>query len=141
MKTSIKQENIFLIYAHGDKEAVLKLYHRLKKDGLRAWLDSENLMPGQDWPHEIRKAILRSDVVLVCLSQKFNEQQGFRHEELKIALEKAKVLDDRVFLIPVRLEECEMPECLSHLHRVDLFEASGYKTLTRALQNMEEANQ
>ena len=127
-----------MIYAHGDKEAVHKLHHRLRKDGLRAWLDSENLQPGQDWPHEIRRAILRSDVVLVCLSHKFNEQQGFRHEELKIALEKAKVLDGQVFIIPVRLEECEMPECLSHLHRVDLFEASGYRTLTRALQNMAE---
>jgi hypothetical protein len=134
MKTSTKQKNIFLIYAHGDKEAVIKLYQRMTKDGIHAWLDSENLQPGQDWQHEIRKAILKSDVVVVCLSQKFNEQQGYRHEELKIALEKAKLLDDEVFIIPVRFETCDMPQCLEHLHRVDLFNASGYKKLIHALQ-------
>jgi len=134
MKTSTRQKNIFLIYAHQDKEAVLKLYQRIVKEGIHAWLDSKNLQPGQDWQHEIRKAILKSDVVVVCLSRKFDEQQGYRHQELKIALEKAKLLDDQVFIIPVRFEECEMPECLRHLHRVDLFEASGYKKLIRALQ-------
>jgi hypothetical protein len=134
MKTSTRQKNIFLIYAHGDKEAVFKLYQRIIKDGIHAWLDSENLQPGQDWQHEIRKAILKSDVVVVCLSQKFNDHHGYRHEELKIALEKAKLLDDEVFIIPVRFEACEMPECLQHLHRVDLFGVGGYKKLIHALQ-------
>ena len=134
MKTSTRQKNIFLIYAHDDKEAVFKLYQRMVRDGIHAWLDSENLQPGQDWQHEIRKAILRSDVVVVCLSRKFDEQHGYRHEELKIALEKAKLLDNEVFIIPVRFENCDMPEGLRHLHRVDLFEASGYKKLIRALQ-------
>ena len=134
MKTSTKQKNIFLIYAHKDKEAVLKLYQRIVKEGIHAWLDSENLQPGQDWQHEIRKAILKCDFVIVCLSRKFDEQQGYRHEELKIALEKAKLLDDQVFIIPVRFEVCDMPECLQHLHRVDLFEASGFKKLIRALR-------
>lgn len=133
MKTSTKQ-NIFLIYAHSDKEAVFKLYRRIVKEGIDAWLDSENLQPGQDWQHEIRKAILKSDLVIVCLSQKFNEQQGYRHEELKIALEKSKLLGDEIFIIPVRFEACDMPECLQHLHRVDLFETTGYRKLIRALQ-------
>ena len=54
---------------------------------------------------------------------------------MKIALEKAKFLEEeKVFIIPVRLEECKMPATLSHLHRVDLFEPGGYKKLVRALQ-------
>jgi hypothetical protein len=134
MKRSTQQVNIFLIYAHGDKETVRKLHQRLVRDGINAWLDVQNLQPGQDWQHEIRKAILHSDLVLVCLTRGF-EKPGYRHEELKIALEKAKVLEEeKVFLIPVRLEECKMPTTLSHLHRVDLFEPGGYKKLVRALQ-------
>jgi hypothetical protein len=135
MKRSTHQNNVFLIHAHSDKEAVHKLYARLIKDGIRAWLDAENLQPGQDWQHEIRKAILKSDVVIVCLSPVFNQQQGYRHEELKIALEKAKLLTDNdIFIIPVRLEKCDMPETLRHLHRVDLFETGGYKKLILALR-------
>ncbi len=135
MKRSTQQVNIFLIYAHGDKEMVRKLHQRLVRDGIHAWLDVQNLQPGQDWQHEIRRAILHSDLVLVCLTRGFDKQPGYRHEELKIALEKAKLYEDeKVLIIPVRLEECKMPPSLSHLHRVDLFEPGGYKKLIHALQ-------
>ena len=112
---------------------------RLKKNGMDVWLDRENLQPGQNWEHEIRKAILKSDVVVVCLSKEFNKQKGFRHEELKIALEKENLIPgDEIFIIPVRLEKCDMPKSLRHLHRVDLFERGGYKRLIRALRKHTE---
>ena len=126
---------VFLCHSHSDSEAVHILWSRLRKSDIDAWLDVERLQPGQDWQHEIRRAILKSDVVVVCLSRGFNEQQGYRHEELKLALEKAKlIVDDEVFIIPVRLEKCDMPESLRHLHRVDLFKPGGYKKLVQALQ-------
>ena len=135
MKSSAQKINIFLIHAHCDKEVVHKLYQRLTREGLNVWLDAERLQPGQDWQNEIRNALLKCDVILVCLSRGFNKQQGYRHEELKLALEKANFLpDDEVFIIPVRLEECDTPESLRHLHRVDLFKAGGYKKLIRALR-------
>lgn len=139
MKKSIQPFNVFLVHAHCDKEAVHKLYDRIIHNGINAWLDAKNLQPGEDWEHEIRKAILKSDVVVVCLSRGFNKQHGFRHEELKIALEKVKWLNDEVFIIPVRLEKCVMPESLRHLHRVDLFEAGGYKKLILALRERVES--
>ena len=135
MRRLNQKTKIFLIHAHSDRETVHKLYERLVKDGLNAWLDAERLQPGQDWQNEIRNALLKCDVVLVCLSRSFDKQQGYRHEELKLALEKADFLpDDEVFIIPVRLEKCVMPESLRHLHRVDLFKAGGYKKLVRALR-------
>jgi len=127
---------IFICHSHSDSEAVHILWLRLRKSGIKAWLDAEKLQPGQDWQHEIRKAILKSDIVIVCLSRGFNHQPGYRHEELKIALEKAKLLTDHeIFIIPVRFEKCDMPEALRHLHRVDLFETGGYKKLIGALRN------
>ena len=135
MKESTQQANLFLIHSHNDRETVHKLYQRMLKDGLNAWLDAERLQPGQDWQNEIRNAILKCDAVIVCLSRGFDKQQGYRHEELKLALEKSNFLpDDQVFIIPVRLEECEMPESLHHLHRVDLFKQGGYKKLVKALK-------
>lgn len=74
-------------------------------------------------------------MVIVCLSRRFDQQQGYRHEELKIALDKAKLLTaNEIFIIPVRLEKCDMPEALRHLHRVDLFETGGYRKLIGALR-------
>jgi len=135
------QLKVFLCHSHNDSEAVHVLWLRLKKSGIDAWLDMENLQPGQHWQHEIRKVILNSDVVIVCLSQCFNQQQGYRHEELKIALDKAKLFNDNeIFIIPVRLEKCDMPESLCHLHRVDLFADGGYKRLIYALRKNTEVN-
>ena len=130
-----KPANVFLCYSHTDRDTVHTLYSRLKKDGVDVWLDSEKLLPGQDWEHEIRAAILRSQAVIVCLSRRFNRQKGYRHEELKIALEKAESLhDNEIFIIPARLESCDTPDSLRHLHRVDLFETDGYKKLMKALR-------
>ena len=134
MNSSTQHANIFLIHAHSDRETVHKLYQRLISDGLNVWLDVERLQPGQDWQNEIRNALLKCDVILVCLSRGFDKQQGYRHEELKLVLEKANFLPDgQVYIIPVRLEKCEMPESLRHLHRVDLFKTGGYKKLLSAL--------
>jgi hypothetical protein len=130
-----KQKRIFLIHAHADRKSVHKLYTRLVREGVNAWMDVENLQPGQDWQNEIRNAILQCDVIVACLSNAFNAQQGYRHEELKLALEKANFLpDDQISIIPVRLEKCDMPESLKHLHRVDLFESGSYRRLIGALR-------
>jgi len=127
---------VFLIYAHSDNEIVHYLYARMSKAGIKVWLDAEKLVPGQDWKCEIRKAILQSDAVIVCLSRQFNKRKGYRHKELKIALEKANLLTDDIFIIPVRLEECDMPRSLRCLHRADLFEANGCKKLMRTLRGL-----
>ena len=129
---------VFLCYSHVDYKAVRSLYTRLKRDRIAVWLDKVDLSPGQDWVRVIRDAILQSDMVLVCLSKEFNKQHGYRHQELKIALRKARSLcEDEVFILPIRLEECAMPESLRHLHRLDLFERGGYGRLIRALKGSE----
>jgi hypothetical protein len=134
--TSLKT---FLCHSHTDRDAVHDLYLRLKKDHIQPWLDRENLLPGQNWAYEISNAILRSDMVIVCLSRGFDDQNGFRHQELKIALRKARALPvEDIFIIPVRLEKCELPDSLHHLHRVDLFETGGYKKLMESLRRYVE---
>lgn len=133
--------NVFLIHTHRDRKAVHDLYSCLVRDGISPWLDSERLLPGQDWRHEIRRSILMSDIAIVCLSRKFIRHHGYCQEELKIALQKAKLLSDgEVFIIPVRLEECDVPETLLRWHRVDLFSTDGYKKLFRSLRAQVEVD-
>ncbi len=134
MKLS-KQLQVFLLYARGDAEAVHRLYRRIVREGANVWLDRKKILPGQDWQYEIRKAIHSSDMVVVCLSRQFNKQGGYRHEELKIALKRASSLPDgRIFIIPARLEICDLPESLYRWQRVDLFEPHGYAKLMSALK-------
>ena len=134
MKLS-RQLRVFLLYARGDQDHVHRLYHHIAKAGAKAWLDVEKIFPGQDWQYEIHKAIHRSDIVIVCLSRGFIKQGGYRHEELRIALDKANSFPGgEVFILPARLEKCDTPEPLRRWQRVDLFEADGYKKLLSTLK-------
>jgi len=133
--TEPKRPNkVFLCHAHSDKDTVKALYDRLTKDGVDAWLDKEKLLPGQDWELEIRKAVREADVVVVCLSKQFN-QAGFRQKEVRLALETAmEQLEGDIFIIPARLEECDVPERLQRYHWVDLFADDGYEKLMQSIR-------
>ena len=124
---------VFLCHAHADRDRVHALYARLTKDGVDAWLDKENILPGQAWDYEIRKAVREADAVLVCLSKQFN-QAGYRQKEVRLALDAAmEKPDGDIFIIPARLEECETLESLRAWNWVNLFETDGYDKLMRAL--------
>ena len=125
---------VFLCHAHADRDAVRALYARLTQDGVDAWLDKANLLPGQDWELEIKKAVREADVVVVCLSKQFN-QAGFRQKEVRLALDTAmEKPEGEIFIIPARLEECDNLESLRKWHWVDLFEEDGHEMLMRALR-------
>lgn len=126
---------VFLCHASGDKPAVRKLYEHLVKDGIDAWLDKEKLIPGQNWQIEIPKAVKNSDVVIVCLSSQSVTKEGFVQKEIKLALDSAdEKPDGTIFVIPARLEDCEVPERISKYQWVDLFSDDGYAWLIKALE-------
>ncbi len=125
---------VFLCHAHADRVAVRELYRRLKEQGVEPWLDDEALLAGQLWQQEIPKAVSKSDVVIVCLSEEFT-RAGYRQKEVKLALE---VFEQQqpgaIFLIPARLENCAPYEPLNSFHRVDLFTEGGPERLLLALR-------
>lgn len=126
---------VFLCHASGDKPAVRELYQRLRADGIDAWLDEENLLPGQDWQRAIPKAVRESDAVIVCLSRSSITKAGYVQKEIKFALDVAdEKPEDAIFLIPLKLEECDVPERLSRWQWVNLFSPSGCEKLIRALR-------
>jgi hypothetical protein len=126
---------VFLCHSSSDKERVRQLYTRLKADGFTPWLDEENLLPGQDWQFEILKAVKESDVVLVCLSVSSVTKEGFVQKEIKFALDIAdEKPEGAIFIVPVRLEECNVPPRLSRWQYVNLYTANGYSKLLAALR-------
>lgn len=126
---------VFLCHSSGDKAAVRALYQRLKREpGSHPWLDEESLLPGQDWDAEIRKAVRASDIVVVCLSRGSISKTGYVQKEIGFALDVAEEQPEgKIFLIPLRLEECIVPQRLSRWHWVDYFHEAGYERLMRAL--------
>lgn len=128
-----KPPRLFLCHSSADKAAIRKLYKQLRDDGARPWFDEEDLLPGQDWDWAIRRAVRNADCVVVCLSEASVTRAGYVHREIKEALDVAdEQPEGAIFVIPARLEECEVPERLRHLHWVDLFSEGGYQRLLRA---------
>jgi TIR domain len=120
--------------------AVRELYQRLIRDGFSAWFDEEDLIPGQAWDTEIRAAVRASDVVVVCLSQSSITKEGYVQKEIRYALDIAEEKrPGTIFLIPARLDECDVPERLKDVQWVDLFRSNGYERLLKALQKRGEA--
>ncbi|WP_239405964.1 toll/interleukin-1 receptor domain-containing protein [Frankia sp. Cj3] len=133
--TQTRLPKIFLCHASQDKTQVRDLYQRMRSDRFELWLDSEELLPGQDWDFEIRKAVRTSRAVLVCLSSTSTGKRGYVQKEIKYALDVAdEQPEGSIFLIPVRLERCEVPDRLRKWHWVDLFDEDGYAKLIRALR-------
>ncbi len=125
---------VFLCHTSADKPAVRALYKRLVADGVDAWLDEEKLLPGQNWREEIPKEVRNSDVVIVCLSSNSINKEGFVQKEIKEALDIAdEKPEGTIFIIPARLEECDVPNRLSLYHWVNLFAKNGYERLLNAL--------
>jgi hypothetical protein len=125
----------FLSYCSADKNSVRELYRQLKNEGVDVWLDVEKLLPGQDWQMEIKRAIRRADVVIVCLSNASVNKVGFVQKEIRLALDVAdEQPEGKIFIIPLRLEDCEVPERLRRWQWVNYFEPRAFQRLAFTLQ-------
>lgn len=131
---SARALRVFLCHASGDKPLVRDLYQRLKGKGIEPWFDEENLLPGQHWQEEIPRAVRQSDVVLICLTNGSISKTGYVQKEIGFALDAAEEQPEgSIFLIPLRLEECSVPNRLRRYQRADLFAPDGFDRLMRSL--------
>lgn len=124
---------VFLCHASQDKPAVWRLHRYFTQHGVKPWLDQADLLPGEDWEVEIPNAIYSSDVILVCLSKNSVNKEGMVQKEISFALDKALEKPGKIFIIPVKLEECDVPNRLSRFQWVGLFRDGGRKRLLMSL--------
>jgi CheY-like chemotaxis protein len=125
---------VFLCHSHVDKPAVRELYYRLKRDLVEPWLDEKELIPGQDWELEIRKAVKASDIVAVCLSHQAS-RPGFLQKEIRYVLDAAdEQPEGAIFVIPLLLEPCDVPTRLTRWQWIDFATQDGYEQLMRSVR-------
>lgn len=129
---------VFLCHSKEDKPIVRELYQRLLAEGwIDPWLDEEKLLPGHDWDMEIEKAVEAADAVIVCLSNNSVTKEGYVQRELRLALDVTlEKPEGSVFLIPLKLEECDVPRSLRQFHSADYFgnnKKKGYTNLVESL--------
>jgi hypothetical protein len=62
------QFDVFLSHSSKGKTVVRELAARLKQDGVRVWLDEEQIKPGDSIPAKIEAGLERWRVLVLCMS-------------------------------------------------------------------------
>lgn len=102
---------VFLCHAQEDKKYVDHVYSVFGESGLDPWYDKAKLVVGDNWESEILKAIKESDFFVIFLSAVSINKRGFIHREVRAAVKEYQNRPSgMVYFIPVRLDNCQVPE-------------------------------
>lgn len=98
---------VFISYSHADATFANKLAAHLVKHNTHVWIDSWELNVGDSILAHVQKAIQQSSALLIILS-KTSVASAWVSKELNAAL--MRELDEkRVLVLPVLLEDCDVP--------------------------------
>jgi hypothetical protein len=126
---------VFISYAREDLAFAEGLYDALSAEFL-PWMDKKSLVGGQDWERALTLAVRRSDFFIFCASSNSATKRGTIQKEIKLALEVwREKLEDDIYFIPVRLENCEVPDQISRFQWIDAFENGWFEKIVRALKH------
>ncbi len=127
--------SLFLSYARSDLYQVEKIYELLLNQGFNPWMDIHNIIGGEDWHHAIYNAIDNSKLFILILSNNSVTRQGMIVKEVKRALDKWNGMSPgNIFVIPIRLDNCPIPELIKHLQVADWEDGKGIDKLLKAIK-------
>ncbi|MEZ5479267.1 MAG: toll/interleukin-1 receptor domain-containing protein [Thiolinea sp.] len=125
------RDQVFISYTHADRAIAERLGCVLLGYGFSVWWDHA-LLGGDDFRARIARKIYEADVVLVLFSER-SIQSGW-------VLDEAGRADQASKLVPVRIDNVEVPLGFGHLQRCDLIdwqEHAEHAALENILQAVE----
>jgi|GEM_PF-1360872 len=125
--------SVFVSHASQDARIASRVAMGLKAFDYETWYDDWELLPGDSIVDRVEAAIAASDVLLVLLS-KSSVNSKWVQRELSAGLSR-QLSGKGVMVIPVLVEDCQIPDALADTKRVDLrgdFER-GFRQLADAL--------
>lgn len=134
MKKTYSTPQIFISYARENKKKAEELYQVFLKAGFRPWMDIKDLLPGEKWATSIQRAIRNSDFFLALFSKDSIGKRGFLQKEFRQALDIwQEMLEEDIYFIPVRLDECEIPDRFREFQWLDLITEDDLLKLTNTI--------
>ncbi|EKT4499320.1 TIR domain-containing protein [Flavobacterium psychrophilum] len=130
---------IFISYAKEDIIFAEKLYSYLELNDFRPWLDKKDLLPGQNWNFTIKKSLREADYIIALLSSNSVQKRGYVQREFKLALDYyEEKLEDDIYLIPLKINNCEIPLALSKFQWTDFNENDSFQKILQSLNLQRE---
>ena len=116
---------VFVIHASEDKDRfVLDFGRKLRLKGIEAWVDKWEMQPGDSLVDKIfEEGIANAQAVIVVLS-KYSVGKPWVREELNTSV--VKRINEGIKLIPVIIDDCQVPECLKSTVWVKIKDLGNY---------------
>jgi formylglycine-generating enzyme required for sulfatase activity len=114
---------VFLCHSSKDDSIGRQLYHQLDNEGwMDVWFIDAKLLPSQNWTLEISNGLEIADAVIVVLSKNSNIEENTHYPNWAFASSVLhKRQNEQVFLIPLLVDDCEVPMDLSELKSIKYF--------------------
>jgi WD40 repeat protein len=125
-----KQRWTFISYSRKDKEFALKFARELKSAGYLVWLDQLDIPTGARWDDAVERALRECEIFLIILTTASISSENVK-DEIGYAIDHGKRI------VPVLLEECEIPLRLRRFQYVDFREMEFGEGIKRAGQLLE----
>jgi transcriptional regulator with XRE-family HTH domain/tetratricopeptide (TPR) repeat protein len=133
----------FISYAPEDEASAGWLQERLESAGIRVWRDID-VLPGEDWRTKIRRAITDDATVFIACFSRSRLFGGPSRQNEALAIEQMRAhLPDESWLIPVRFDDCGVPDwdvgggrTLESIRSADLFDERREEDVERLLTSV-----
>ena len=114
--------DIFISYAREDgNPAAERLRQEMTSAGFAVWRDIENMQGGQEWKVQLRTALRQVKAVVLLLTPKAVASKYVEWE-----LEMARMAETTI--LPVLIQDCDIPDELDRLHYRNLSSEHSYPT-------------
>lgn len=102
---------VFVSHASEDKQRfVVKFAQRLRENGVDAWLDQWEMLPGDSLVDRIFEQGLKNAQAVVIVLSAVSVEKPWVREELNHSV--VKRISRGLKIIPVVIDKCEVPQCL-----------------------------
>lgn len=126
--------SVFLSYTRDDERRVNAIKRHLSALGIKTWIDSESIPPGTGWRENIKEAIWSVDIFLACISEASTSKPGGHIDEYVEAVTcRQTIKKKRDYIIPVRIEEVDLPDVFQSKQWVTVLEGEGWDDLVVAI--------
>ncbi|NRT77623.1 toll/interleukin-1 receptor domain-containing protein [Clostridium beijerinckii] len=121
---SLNLGKVFISHSSIDKTFVDKLAKDISSIGIPIWYDKLEINVGDSIPEKINEGLVDAKYFIIVLSSNSMTSRWVR-EELNAAIMR-QIVSNGTFIIPILLEECNVPPLISHRRAIDF--SKNYET-------------
>ncbi|AOS83159.1 hypothetical protein BIU88_02765 [Chlorobaculum limnaeum] len=133
---NLREFDVFLSHSSADKSAIEKIVSDFKKEGIKVWVDHEQINFGDNITNKIEYGLKNSKFIIVTLSKNLGKSNWCRAEYGPILNKEYGGNNDKK-VIPLKLDNCpdeDIPYLLYDKKRADYSNKEEYMSLIKYIK-------